>query len=274
MLGLGLSLTPKDFGRILHYPKAIGIGLFNQLLLLPIIGFAVATLFNLSPPFAVGFMILAVCPGGIPSNLMTHVARGDTALSITLTALSSCISIITIPVIISAMLLYFMGDSTKIILPIGDTILRLFSITLLPVFTGMIIKNYFPTFSNSLEKPVRQFATVVFVLMVLGITYQNRSIVASSYVQLGLATLILNLVCIGLGFSSAYFFKLKMNQTITIALETGMQNCALAVLIATTLLHQGEMALPAAIYTINMFLTGGIIMYYFSNKKPRFLSFI
>lgn len=270
MLGLGLTLVPKDFGRVFQYPKAVGLGLFHQLFLLPIIGFLIATSLNLSPTFAVGMMILSVCPGGIPSNLMTLVARGDTALSITLTAISSTISIISIPIIISATLLYFIGDATIIQLPIGTTILRLFFITLLPVAIGMLIRAYYPTFAIRLEKPIRKFATIIFILMVLAIIYENRAIVVSSYAQLGMATLLLNLIGIICGFLSAYLFKLKLNQAITLALEIGMQNCALAILIATTILHQGDMALPAAIYTINMFFTGGIIMYYFGNKRRVF----
>ncbi|HCK14889.1 TPA: bile acid:sodium symporter, partial [Candidatus Poribacteria bacterium] len=154
MLGMGLSLTTDDFKRVMIYPKAAVLGMLNQLILLPIVAFVYAKIFPLSPELAVGLMILAICPGGVTSNLISHISKGDTALSITLTAISGVITVITIPFILSFSLEHFMAEGEKISLPIGRTILQIFVITIIPILMGMSIRFLAESFADKMGKPV------------------------------------------------------------------------------------------------------------------------
>ena len=185
MWGMGLSLVIDDFKRILKYPKAIAVGLSNQLILLPLIGFGLASTFTLSPEIAVGVMILAACPGGPTSNLIAHLAKGDTALSVSLTALSSIISIISIPFVINYALVSFLQEGQIIQLDISKTILQIFVIVLIPVGIGMLIKNKSPKFANKMEKPVRIASAVVLGLVIVGIILKERANMGSYFEQAG-----------------------------------------------------------------------------------------
>ena len=267
MLGMGLSLVPNDFKRVVRYPRAATIGLINQLIFLPLVGFMFATAFNLDPALAVGLMILAACPGGVTSNLITHVAKGDTALSITLTAIASFITVITIPLIISGALVYFLGDSSPVELPVLKTILQVIGITVIPVSIGMFVREKSPEFADRMERPSRIASTIIFIVILIGIIAANKDIIVSSFQKLGLVTLCLNVLTMGLGFVFGRLFKLNDKQSLTITIESGIQNGTLAIVIATSILKQADMALPAAVYSILMFVTGGFIMWYFGRKK-------
>lgn len=268
MIGMGMTLTIDDFKRVVVYPKAAIIGLFNQIIMLPIIGFLLISFIELDPILAVGVMIIVACPGGVTSNLITHVAKGDIALSVTLTAISSFITIITIPLILSYSILYFMSDSSvKVALPVVDTILKVMVITVIPISIGMLIRYFKTDFANRMEVPMRRASTVIFILVVLGIIIANKDSLLSSLQKVGLLTLILNVLTIGLGYASAKLFKLNTKQSISIMIENGIQNGTLAIVIATTILLQPEMSIPAAVYSLSMFLTGGIIMWYFGRRK-------
>ena len=152
MLGMGLSLLPVDFKRITRYPKAVAVGTVCQILLLPLIGALIALVVPMQPEIAVGLIILAVCPGGPSSNLVTYLAKGDVALSVSLTAVSSVITVFTIPLFANLALQYFLGTNTEIALPIGSTMLQIFLITLLPIVVGMAIRQQFPGTARRLEK--------------------------------------------------------------------------------------------------------------------------
>ena len=267
MLGMGLSLVVADFKRIALYPKATVIGLTNQLILLPIIAFGIVSFLNLSPMVAVGFMLLAACPGGTTSNLITHVSRGDTALSITLTAISSFISVLTIPLIVSYALIHFVGDGQAIELPVLQTIAQILIITIVPVSIGMVIRHFFPDFSERMDKPTRIFSSVIFILILITIIATNTDILEKYLFELGSISLLLNVVTMGLGFLTAKLFKLNLPQSISISIESGIQNSALAIVIANSILQQNDMSLPAAIYGLMMFLPGGLMMWYFGRRK-------
>ncbi|MGH1362731.1 MAG: bile acid:sodium symporter family protein [Calditrichia bacterium] len=267
MLGMGLSLVIDDFKRVFQYPTAALVGLTNQLVLLPLIGFALAVAFNMEPMLAVGLMILASCPGGTTSNLITHVARGDIALSISLTAIASLITVFTIPLIVSLSLEYFVNDGTTYIeLPIFKTLLQIMGITIIPVSIGMLIRHYKPNFSDRMERPMRIASTVIFVLVVLGIIAANRGIILDALKTLGMVTLGLNVITMTLGFYSARFFKLNLKESISITIESGIQNGTLAIVIATTILQHNDMSLPAAIYSLVMFFTAGFLMWFFGRR--------
>lgn len=267
MLGMGMTLIPNDFTRIIKYPKAILIGLTNQLIFLPIIGFTLASAFDLSPTMAVGLMILACCPGGPTSNLITQVCKGNIALSVTLTAIASIISIITIPFILSFALEYFSNDTnTTIKLPIVDTILQIMVITVIPISIGMLIRKYKTNFAIRSEKPMRIASTVLFIIVFLAVIAANFKILGEAMKEVGLVTLLLNLTTMGLGFFTARLFKLNLKNAISITVESGIQNGTLALVIATTILNNIEMGIPTGAYAIWMFLTGGLLMWQLGKK--------
>jgi BASS family bile acid:Na+ symporter len=261
MLGMGLSLTLADFKRVLLYPRAIFIGLFNQLILLPIIGFGIATLFNLPPEIAVGIMILAACPGGPTSNLISHLAKADLALSVTLTALSSLITIVTIPFIVTFALNHFMEQGQQIALNIPGTILQIFVIVVIPIVIGMFIRHYSPRFAQRMGKPVRIASGLVLLLIIVGLVLKEKDNFASYFKQAGLATFILNALTMLIGFYSARLFKIGKEQASSISIESGIQNGTLAISIAVVLLNNSAFAIAPAVYSLLMFFTGGLVIY-------------
>ncbi len=266
MLGMGLSLTLADFKRLWLYPKAITLGLLGQILLLPLCGLLIILIFALPPELAVGIMILAACPGGTTSNLISYLAKGDMALSISLTAISSLLTIMTIPIIVSMSLMFFMQAEQSIELPIFKTISTLFMVTILPVIIGMLIKRKFSDFASKQEKTVTIFSISFMSLLVIGIIYQQRSVILDAILELGLSTLSLNLLTMLVGFFIAKIFALNSKQTLTISIEIGVQNATLAFLIAFTLLQEPNLAIPAAIYSLAMYLTSAIIIIYRKNS--------
>jgi BASS family bile acid:Na+ symporter len=262
MLGMGMTLIPLDFTRILKNPKATLIGLTNQLIFLPIVGFSLAIAFNLSPVMAVGLMILATCPGGPTSNLITQVCRGNIALSVTLTAIASILSVLTIPFILSYALEYFgTGTNVTIELPIFDTILQIMVITIIPISIGMLIRKFRTKFAIRMEKPMRIASTVIFILVFLAVIAANFNIIGKAMKEVGLVTLLLNIITMGLGYLTARFFKLNFKSAVSITVESGIQNGTLALVIATSILNNVEMGIPTAAYAIWMFMTGGILMW-------------
>ncbi len=268
MLGMGMTLIPADFTRVLKYPKAVLIGLTNQLILLPIIGFSLVIAFNLDSVMAVGVMILASCPGGPTSNLITQVCRGNIALSITLTAIASFISILTIPLILSYALAYFnTSNDVAIKLPILDTILQIMIITVIPISIGMLILKFKPQFALRMEKPMRTASTVIFILVFIAVIGANIHMLGDAMKRVGIVVLLLNIATMGLGYLAARFFKLNLKNAISITIESGIQNGTLAFVIATTILNNIEMAIPAGAYSIWMFITGGILMWQLGKRK-------
>ena len=262
MLGMGMTLVLNDFTRIFKFPKAALIGLTNQLVFLPIIGFLLAITFNLNPTMAVGLMILATCPGGPTSNLITQVCKGNIALSVTLTAIASIISIITIPFILSYSLEFFDSNPNVIIkLPILDTILQIMVITVIPISLGMLIRKHKTNFAKSMEKPMRIASTIIFILVFIAVLMANKKMIISALKEVGLVTLMLNIFTMGLGFLTAKLFKLDLKSSISITIESGIQNGTLAFVIATTILNNVEMGIPIGAYSIWMFITGGILMW-------------
>ena len=268
MFGMGLTLVIGDFIRIFTYPKAVLVGLINQIILLPIIGFSIVVLFNLSPTMATGVMILSLCPGGPTSNLITQVSRGNIGLSVTLTALASLITVFTIPVLLSEAIAYFTGNTGVVIeLPVLQTMLQILVITVIPIAIGMIIRKRNEGFALRMEKPMRTASTVLFVIIFLVIIIANKDNLVQAMKEVGLATLLLNLLTMGLGFLTAKLFGIAGNSQITITIESGIQNGTLAFVIATTILNNFEMGLPTGAYSIWMFITGGILMWRLGSKK-------
>ena len=262
MLGMGLSLLPVDFKRITRYPKAVAVGTVCQILLLPLIGALIALVVPMQPEIAVGLIILAVCPGGPSSNLVTYLAKGDVALSVSLTAVSSVITVFTIPLFANLALQYFLGTNAEIALPIGSTMLQIFLITLLPTVIGMAIRQQFPDTARRLEKQMSRLATGLLALIILLLLVSESSRLPGFLVQVGIGVVLLNLLAMLSGFLAGKVFRLSPAQQISIAIEVGIQNGTLAIAITAGLLNNPDMAVPAAVYSLFMYVTGfGAILY-------------
>ena len=269
MLGMGLSLVADDFKRIVVYPKAILVGLVNQMLLLPLIGFGIAVAFPLAPEIAIGIMILAACPGGPTSNLIAHLAKGDTALSVTLTALSSFITILTIPFIVNFALVHFLDQGEMIRLDVMDSIKNIFVIIIIPIIIGMLIRKYAPTFSDRMERPVRIASAIVLALVIIGIVIKEKENFVSYFQQAGIVALLLNVSTMVVGYFSARLFRITDRRALSISIESGIQNGTLAITIAVVLLGSTEFAIAPAIYSLLMFFTGGVVIYIGLRRDKR-----
>jgi len=268
MFGMGLTLIVNDFGRLFVYPKEVLIGLFNQLIFLPLIGFLIILLFDLNSSMAIGIMILSLCPGGPTSNLITQVARGNIGLSVTLTALASLITVFTIPIVLSEAITYFTGEADVIIeLPVVQTMLQILVITIIPVSIGMVIRKKNEAFAQRMERPMRIASTVLFIIIFLLVMIANKDLIVQAMKEVGLATLLLNLSTMALGYFTAKIFGIKGKSQISITIESGIQNGTLAFVIATTILNNVEMGLPTGAYSIWMFITGGILMWRLGTSK-------
>lgn len=268
MLGMGMTLTISDFSRVILFPKAAILGLVNQLILLPIIAFSLAVLFKLDMIMAVGLMAVACAPGGATTNLVTQVCKGNIALSVTLTAVASFISLITIPLILSKSLSYFGAKEDIVIkLPILQTMLQVMVITVIPISLGMGLRKLNTAFAMRMEKPMRIASVLIFAAIFVGIILENYDQIRIGIVSVGLVTLLLNLSTMGIGYLGARLFKLSMKNAVTISIESGIQNGTLSFVIVTTILKNVEMGVPVAVYAIWMFLSAGVLMGLLGTKK-------
>lgn len=262
MLGMGLSLTKDDFLRIFKNLKAISIGLLNQLIILPLIAYLLIILLNVNTDIAIGIMILAACPGGATSNLITHLAKGDTALSVSLTAVNSLITIITIPLVVNFALFTFLDDDKMIKLDVIQTIIQIFAIVIIPVIIGMTIRHYKPNFAKKMDRPVRIVSALVLLLVIVGIILKEKAHIIDYFQQAGIIALLLNLATMIIGYLTSKFASLSKKQSISISIESGIQNGTMAIAIATVLLSSTTYAIAPAVYSIIMFFTGGLIIAY------------
>lgn len=268
MFGMGLSLKARDFKLVLTRPKAMAFGLLAQMVLLPLLGVAVLLIFNLPPELAMGLMILALCPGGTTSNLFTYLARGDVALSVSLTAVVSLIAPFTIPLLAPLAMGWLMGNSQALELPFVQTLLQLIVITLLPVLLGMVCHHFWPRFASRADKPVKILSVIFLALIILGIIFKNKSQIPEFIMQTGPATITLNLLALLLGYGLARGIRLNHSQSRAIGLEVGIQNGTTAIVIAMSILQNNQMAIAPTVYSILMFITAGLFAYWVNHKKP------
>ncbi|MEM7555589.1 MAG: bile acid:sodium symporter family protein [Cyanobacteria bacterium P01_A01_bin.84] len=271
MLGMGLGLTLDDFKRVFVEPKAVMLGLIAQLILLPIVGFLLATIFPLSPELAVGVMILAACPGGPTSNMVTYLVRGNVALSITLTAISSLITIFTIPLVINLAMQKFMGEGIALQLPFLTTVMQIAVITFVPVTLGMLLHHYIPRFAANVEKWVKWISLFFLALIIVGLLLKERANIPTFLLQVGWITLTLNVLTMALGYAIAIVGKLSEDKAKAITVEVGIQNGTLAIAVASspTLLNTPSMAIPAAIYSLIMFATSAAFAWFAGMKRAK-----
>jgi len=256
MLGLGLSLTLADFARVVKFPKPVLIGLACQLLLLPLVCFFLAKAFGLAPALAVGLMLLAASPGGTTANLYSHLAHGDVALNITLTAVNSVIAVLTMPLIVNLSLAYFMeGDQA---LPLQFTkVVQVFVIVLGPVAIGIWIRSRFPGFAARMEKPVKIISALFLLIIIILAVVKDWQTFVDYAPLVGGAALAFNLISLAVGYWVPRLCKLSLRQSIAIGMEIGIHNGTLAIALALSpmLLNNATMSIPAAIYSIIMFFT-------------------
>tara|TARA_R110002124_G_scaffold227889_1_gene393157 strand:+ start:57174 stop:58034 length:861 start_codon:yes stop_codon:yes gene_type:complete len=269
MLGMGLSLVTNDFKNILLNPKAIFVGLMNQLILLPLLSLALVLIFPLQPEIAIGIILIAACPGGPTSNLISFMAKADLALSVSLTAFSSLITVLTIPFFVNFALSYFLEENAEIELNILQTIGQMLVIVILPIVVGMFIRGRAPEFALRMGKPVRIASGVILVLIIIGLIIKERANFTSYFQQAGLATLLLNIATMLVGFGTAKLFKLERRQAFSIAIESGIQNGTLAITIAVVLLGNTAFAIAPSVYSVLMFLTGGFVIFLSLRKQPK-----
>ncbi|MDW3094631.1 MAG: bile acid:sodium symporter family protein [Gammaproteobacteria bacterium] len=258
MFGIGISLKPIDFKNIIKSPKVVAIGLCAQILLLPIIAFIIAITFTLSPEISVGLIIIALAPGGATSNMFVYLSKGDVSLSITLTAIASLITPFSIPIFADVSMNYFMGSNTAFSLPIATTIVQLFVITVIPVVLGMLVLSYWKNLARKIE-PIFKWLSILFLIFIIAlIVVKNAGNMASFFAQAGLATIVLNVIALLVGYQLAKFAKLSHPQSITIGFEVGIQNGTLALVVAGTLIGNNVMMIPAVTYSLIMFFSGSI----------------
>ncbi|KAF0845219.1 bile acid:sodium symporter family protein [Nocardia caishijiensis] len=259
MFGLGLTLTVGDFRRITQSPRAVVIALALQLLFLPAMAFGLIMLFDLDPLLAIGMMLLAASPGGTTANLYSHLFRGDVALNITLTAINAVLAAVTVPVITDFAIGYF-GAEGEVGLQLSKVI-QVIAIVLAPVVIGMITRHFFPALATRADRPVRIFSVGVLVLVSIGALIAERDNIADYARQVGLVTAIFCLCSLTLGYAAARLLRLARPPAIAVSMEVGIHNTAVAMTIALSVLNSSEAAIPAAVYSVLMYVIAALFGY-------------
>jgi BASS family bile acid:Na+ symporter len=268
MLGVGLSLSVRDFSAVLGRPVASGLGIGMQLLLLPVLGFVVATVMELPPVLAVGLMILTFAPGGATSNLITFLARGDTALSVSMTAVVSVIAPFTLPLLTVLCIEHWLGQTADMAFPVLPTIMKLVTMTIVPIAIGVAFHEKFPAQAAKLQRPVKVLSVLFLLLVVIGITRANWARLPELLASVGPALILLITLAFLAAFIIAHFARLDERQAMTLGIEVGIQNAGIALLVAGTILQNAEMAAVALAYGILMNVPAALLIVY-RNLNPR-----
>lgn len=254
MLGLGLSLTVADFRRVVVYPRAVVVGLFCQTVLLPLVCLGLAHAFALPPSLAVGLMLLAAAPGGAVANLFSHLAHGDVALNVTLTAVNSLLSLVTLPLVVGLSVAHFVGVSHAV--PAQPSkVITVFSLVVVPILLGMWIRARRPDVAGGLARPVRILSAGFLLAVVAFAAIKERRGLPDAFAKVGVPALAFNLASLGLGYLVPRLLRLDRKQATAIGMEIGIHNGTLAITVANNVLGDSTMALPAAIYSLLAFFT-------------------
>jgi BASS family bile acid:Na+ symporter len=252
MFGLGLTLTTDDFRRVAQTPRAVVVVLVLQVLVLPVIAFGLVKVFDLDPLLAVGVMLLAASPGGTTANLFSHLFRGDVALNVTLTAINSVLAAVSIPLITNFAINHF-GAEGELGLQFSK-VLQVVAIVLVPVAIGMVVRNRAPGFAEAADRPVRIFSITVLVIVAVGALLGERENLADYLQQVGLVTGLFCIASLSLGYGCAKLLKLDEAQAIASSMEIGIHNTTIALTIALSVLDSTEVAVPAAVYSVLMYV--------------------
>ena len=268
MFGLGLSLTTNSFRNVIVYPRAFFVGITSQMIALPLIAFGILSFSNLPPAFKVGMMILAACPGGTTSGMVTYLFKGNVALSISLTTINSLLTLFTIPFVVNIALEYYMGEGVAFHLPVVDSILQIFLVTLLPAAMGVLFRKVKPEFAQALGKNIKY----IFIVL-LAIVYSIKFFAGKQHGGTGITVeemwviipyaLLFNVMCLVFSLVFGKISRLSIRDAFTIAIEVSLHNSTLALLVAGSFLKNEDMVKPALIYSMFSFWTAvlfGIIL--------------
>jgi bile acid:Na+ symporter, BASS family len=256
MGSLGLSLTPADFRRVIVFPRGVAIGLTNLVLISPLLAVVVATAYSLSPAFAVGLVILGASPGGVMANMLTHLARGDTALAVTMTAISSLAAVVTVPAFLVLATNHFGAEGYEQTVNMLPIVGRVLLVTVLPLSVGMYLRHRYPERVIALEPRAKRVAFGFFLLAVVGAVSAESERVFSNLGALAAATLTLNVAAMTISFTIARLARVDVRQATAISIELGIHNAALAIAVGATI--DTALTIPAAVYSGFMFFTAGI----------------
>jgi len=271
MFTLGLGLTPNDFVNLLRKPKAFFVGIINQMILLPITAFIIVSIMGITKEIAVGMMILASCPGGVTSNMITKLAKGDTALSISYTAVISVLTIITLPIITGFSMGHFMGAEAPPmnLVSLG---LTMFLITALPVGIGLIVRSKNRNFADSFEITATKISTILFIIIIIGALLSEWNTFINNLTALGPAIILLMVVMITIGYNSSNWLKMNGPQAVTVAIESGIQNATVGITIGNLIINPETglsiLSIPSGVYGILMYLIClPFVFWYLKNHK-------
>lgn len=269
MIGIGMTLTVRDFRQVAVYPKGMIVGTVAQILVMPLVAFALASLLAVPPAIAVGLVIIAACPGGTTSNLFVLLARGNIALSIVLTVSASLITILTLPLFTNLALDFYMGTQETVVLPVWKTVGMLIGIVLFPVAIGMVVRTRNPAMAKKAEGVVSIFGGIVLAVLIVGLIYGVRDQIWDLLKQAGPATILLNIAGIGLGLLVGRGAGLTQRESLAVAVELGVKNGTIALMVTLTLLESSAMSIPAAVYGVLMFPIGFVLAMYGRSIIPQ-----
>ena len=256
MVSMGMTLTLADFRRVASQPRPVAVGLACQLVLLPLLGFAVAGLFPLEPVFAVSIVLLAASPGGTTSNLVVHAADADRALSVSLTALSNAVVWLTLPFLVGLAYATFDGDALAVDFPVGEVMVQIAALTIVPVVIGMALRRRAPAFCDRFEDPSKVLAGAFLAVVIVVLVVQNLGLVVREAPRFAPAFVALNAAALAVGWGVARLARVSRVQATTIAVETGLQNSTLAITIAISVLDDELLAIVPGLYGVWMLATG------------------
>lgn len=261
MFGIGINLTVSDFSRLFRSPKPIVLGLALQLMMVPMLGFSICKLMELPAHLSIGLMVITACPGGALSNVVSQLAKGNLPLSISLTAISTIVCVFSAPMIIGMSGEYFSGEA------LGDfsllkTSISLFFVSALPVVTGMLVRHKFTRTANKLIPWTEKLSTLLVALMVIGVVMQQRNVQIQGISQLVTATICLNVVSTLVSILIAHIMSLTSNDSMTIGIEAGIQNSALAIFVSISIIGSAEYAMAATVYGLSMITCSLFIIAY------------
>lgn len=256
MFTLGLGLTFEDFRSILKQPRTLLIGACCHFVLLPLVCFLMLKIAGITGALAVGFMILAACPTGAISNMLTYIARGDVALALSFTVVASLLTVFTLPLLVTWALAYFAGESKEVIVPTSLMMKQIFFMLALPVLAGMLVRARWSATTIRIEPIATKIAALLFVLIVIMAIVKNFGLLASNFTTLAPFSIALNFFMLAIGFFMAWLMRLNTKQAITLSIESSIQNAALALVIASSIMQDDSMALPGAVYGVLMYAGG------------------
>ena len=261
MFALGLGLTSADFLRVAKQPRDFFVGALSQIILLPIIAFILVKIWSIAPELAIGVMIIAAAPGGVTSNLLTSFAKGDVALSISLTAIISLLCIITIPFVVLTSLELLNISNITLEVSLASISRDMFLIVTVPVVLGILLRKFVTGLALKFEPVAKKISIILFIIVLLGAIVAERENVVSYFLQAGLVTLTLNVIMMLMAYCAAHLLASGKEQKKCIAIECGLQNGTLAIFVATSIFGGGMYVIPAATYSLIMFLTSLIFVY-------------